>query len=217
MFLLLLLLLLLVPSDPFQHLLSRPHLVQVQQAARASEGEELVFAFVFRQVLRADKMIRWSARVKRFERRFYPKDRDRVVVGRDDDDARVLAEGGLQVSDEDAEKWDDAAVRRPHCSRQGSAVLVARRSRQESARQKVQLGQFLLLGDGQPKGLQLVRPEPHHNLRGAVKVAQVPTEDGRADQARQNGLAFFVTGWRDDEMRHPRAHLVAEYRKKNHF
>lgn len=50
-------------------------------------------------------------------------------------------------------------------------------------------------------------PESDDDLRGGVKVAEVPADDRRADEAREHRLALVVARRRDDQVRHPRAHL----------
>lgn len=51
-------------------------------------------------------------------------------------------------------------------------------------------------------------PEPDDNLGSAVKVSQIPTDDGRPNKTGKDSFAFIVTGRRDNQMRHPGAHLI---------
>ena len=56
-------------------------------------------------------------------------------------------------------------------------------------------------------------PEPDDDLRSSVKVAQVPTDDGRPNETGKDGFAFVVTGRRNNQMRHPRTHLKTKTNK----
>jgi len=63
--------------------------------------------------------------------------------------------------------------------------------------------------------------ETRHNFHGAVEVGHVPAGEGHAQDAGEHRLAVLVRRLRDDQVRHPRAHLLhttsAFLVKRNNF
>jgi len=60
-------------------------------------------------------------------------------------------------------------------------------------------------------------PQTDDDFGGTVKVAQIPAKDGRSNEAREDGFAFFVTRRRYNQMRHPRADLHTNQRENGAF
>ena len=60
---------------------------------------------------------------------------------------------------------------------------------------------------------KLLLPQTDDDFGSTVKVAQIPAKDGRTNQTREDGFAFFVTRRRYDQMRHPRADLHTDQRE----